>query len=221
MAWRCSGGSNGELIKNIYDSKIINDERTYQSFLAVDRAHFAPASPYKDSPQPIGYGATISAPHVHASAADLLRDHLQPGCKVLDVGCGSGYLCAVFAHLVKPHGKVIGIDHIPQLTSLASDNLKKDTLHAQWLEDGTIELVTGDGRQGYQLQAPYDAIHVGAAAPVIPKALIEQLKAPGKMFIPVGTVDQSIYEVTKDEKGQVTEKKLFRVRYVPLTDTSV
>ncbi|OLL22503.1 Protein-L-isoaspartate O-methyltransferase [Neolecta irregularis DAH-3] len=197
MAWRCSGSSNRELIKNLYDSKIINDKRTYESFLAVDRAHFAPSSPYKDSPQSIGHGATISAPHVHASAADLLRDHLKPGCKVLDVGCGSGYLCAVFAQLVKPHGIVIGIDHLPELTKLASENLKKDSQHAQWLEDGTIKLITGDGRQGYQAEAPYDAIHVGAAAPVIPKALIEQLKTPGKMFIPVGTFDQSIYEAIK------------------------
>jgi len=67
--------------------------------------------------------------------------------------------------------------------------------------------------------APYDAIHVGAAAPSMPMALIEQLKAPGKLFIPVGPPgSQYIYEVTKDEEGKVKQEKLYGVMYVPLCD---
>lgn len=86
--------------------------------------------------------------------------------------------------------------------------------------------------------APYDAIHVGAAAPTLPDALVAQLKSPGRMFIPVGTINQAILQVDKDEHGTVTTKELFdvmvrlsfdarsvppidarlRIQYVPLTD---
>jgi protein-L-isoaspartate(D-aspartate) O-methyltransferase len=66
----------------------------------VDRKFYAPVGPYEDRPQYIGYGATISAPHMHGFALEALLPSLKPGNKVLDVGCGSGYLCSCFAHLV-------------------------------------------------------------------------------------------------------------------------
>jgi protein-L-isoaspartate(D-aspartate) O-methyltransferase len=59
--------------------------------------------------------------------------------------------------------------------------------------------------------APYDAIHVGAAAPTLPEALVEQLASPGRMFIPVGTESQVILQVDKDEQGKVTQKELMGV----------
>lgn len=68
--------------------------------LAVDRCFFAPRDPYVDSPQGIGYGVTISAPHMHAHALEVLKDHLKVGCRVLDVGSGSGYLTACMAMMV-------------------------------------------------------------------------------------------------------------------------
>jgi protein-L-isoaspartate O-methyltransferase len=69
---------------------------------------------------------------------------------VLDVGSGSGYLTAVFHHLVSSEGKtgkVVGIDHIPELVQFSVENLKKDGL-GKALEDGQIEMVISDGRQG-------------------------------------------------------------------------
>jgi protein-L-isoaspartate(D-aspartate) O-methyltransferase len=62
----------------------------------------------------VGYNVTISAPHMHAHALEMLRDQLIPGARVLDVGSGSGYLTACMARLVQPGGKVIGIEHIPE-----------------------------------------------------------------------------------------------------------
>jgi protein-L-isoaspartate(D-aspartate) O-methyltransferase len=69
--------------------------------LGVDRSFFAPRDPYADSPQPIGYGATISAPHMHAYALEVLKDHLYDGSVSLDVGSGTGYLTACMAIMVK------------------------------------------------------------------------------------------------------------------------
>jgi protein-L-isoaspartate(D-aspartate) O-methyltransferase len=99
MSWRCSGTTNQELISNLQRFGRIS-ERVHEAFLKVDRAHFSPTEPYADAPQRIGYDATISAPHMHASASEALLEFLNPGSKVLDVGCGSGYLTAVLAHLV-------------------------------------------------------------------------------------------------------------------------
>jgi protein-L-isoaspartate(D-aspartate) O-methyltransferase len=52
----------------------------------------------------------------------------------------------------------------------------------------------------------------------MPQALIDQLARPGRMFIPVGSSSQAIYLVDKDADGNVSQQKLFGVRYVPLTD---
>jgi len=219
MSWRCSGTTNQELISNLQRFGRIS-ERVREAFLKVDRAHFSPTEPYADAPQWIGYDATISAPHMHASAAEALLEFLNPGSKVLDVGCGSGYLTAVLAHLVAPGGQVVGLEHIPQLCTLSQRNLRKDgTTHGRMLEDGGIKIVKGDGRLGYPEGGPYDAIHVGAAADEIPKPLLDQLKAPGRMFIPVEEgYSQYIYQVDKDKDGNVKKLKKEGVMYVPLTD---
>jgi len=62
------------------------------------------------------------------------------------------------------------------------------------------------------LTGPFDAIHVGAAAPTLPQALVDQLARPGRMFIPVGIYSQDIIQVDKAENGSVTRKKLFSVQ---------
>ncbi|SPO23845.1 probable l-isoaspartyl protein carboxyl methyltransferase [Ustilago trichophora] len=249
MAWRCSGSTNAELINNMVNSSLITSSRVASAMTAVDRALYVlhPHHAYQDSPQSIGYGATISAPHIHAHAAENLLPFLHPGAKVLDVGSGSGYTLAIFHHLVSPSsltdskkkGKVIGIDHIQALVELANQNLKKDGLIEESKnkktkakmenekedddeeEGGRIVNICGDGRKGVESEAPFDAIHVGAAAKNIPRNLVDQLKSPGRMFIPVEDGDsgeQNIWQVDKTPDGTVTKQKLGGVLYVPLTD---
>ena len=89
---------------------------------------------------------------MHAHASEYLLTYLQAGSKVLDVGSGSGYLTAIFHHLIspgngQPTGKVVGIDHIAELVDLSVKNLKRDGLGPA-LDNGQIEMITGDGRMG-------------------------------------------------------------------------
>lgn len=78
-------------------------------------------------------------------------------------------------------------------------------------------LVYADGRLGWPEFAPYDAIHVGAAAPEIPQQLIEQLKPGGRMVIPVGNIFQDLQVVDKNLDGSISIRSETSVRYVPLT----
>lgn len=226
MAWRCTGRTNAELIANLSAASLITSPRVRAAMTAVDRAHFCPSPSfaYEDSPQTIGYGATISAPHMHASAAESLLPYIRTDreCRILDIGSGSGYLTAVFAHLIGEQGKVVGIEHIEPLAKMARENMANSADGRAMLESGKVEFVVGDGRKGYPPAAPYDAIHVGAAAKELHPELVDQLKAPGRMFIPVedegGWGSQYIWVVDKDEKGEVKKRRDMGVRYVPLTD---
>ena len=109
---------------------------------------------------------------MHAYCLEWLKDSLQPGSKVLDVGSGSGYLVAAFYEMVRQgesappstlQTQVVGIEHIDQLMEKSIENLKKN--YATELNTGQMKVVCGDGRQGYLPDAPYDVIHVGAATP--------------------------------------------------------
>ena len=159
---------------------------------------------------------------MHANACESLLDYLQPGSKVLDIGSGSGYLTAVLSTLVGPSGKVVGIDHIQPLIEISTSNMAKSEAGRKMLESGQVKFVTGDGRKGWKEDGPYDAIHVGAAAAVLHEALTEQLKAPGRLFIPVAEGSrQYIYVTDKHEDGSLERQKLYGVQYVPLTDVPV
>ncbi|CAA9962027.1 Protein-L-isoaspartate O-methyltransferase [Pyrenophora teres f. maculata] len=222
MAWRSHGTSNETLVQNLAKNNLIKSDRVKDAMLKVDRAHYAPATPYEDCPQPIGHRATISAPHMHASACESLLDYLQPGSKVLDIGSGSGYLTAVLANLVAPNGSVVGIDHIQPLVDMGKQNMQKSEEGRRMLDSGRVKFVLGDGRKGWAEGAPYDAIHVGAAAAEHHQILTDQLKAPGRLFVPVQEGGlQYIFVIDKKEDGSLVRNKLYGVRYVPLTDAPV
>lgn len=140
-------------------------------------------APYQDSPQTIGWGATISAPHMHVAAAESLLPFLYPGARVLDVGSGSGYLTHVLANLVGTEGRVVGVDHIQELVDLAKKNTGKSPEGREMIEKGQVVFVKADGRRGWSDGAPYDAIHVGAAAVEAHAPLVEQLKTPGRSVV--------------------------------------
>ncbi|KAG5618010.1 hypothetical protein H5410_017834 [Solanum commersonii] len=197
---------------------IMKSQKVTEIMETVDRGLFVPEGTpaYVDSPMSIGYNATISAPHMHAMCLELLEDRLLPGMHALDVGSGTGYLTACFALMVGPQGRVVGVEHIPELVAWSIKNVEKSAA-APLLKEGSLSLHVGDGRKGWPEHAPYDAIHVGAAAADVPQDLIDQLKPGGRMVIPVGTFFQDLKVIDKKMDGSVSVRSETSVRYVPLT----
>ncbi|RLE52019.1 MAG: protein-L-isoaspartate O-methyltransferase [Candidatus Methanomethylicota archaeon] len=177
------------LVNKLIQEGILKDPRVIKAMRRVPREEFVPERyrqhAYIDSPLPTLNGQTISAPHMVAMMCELLK--LDVGQKVLEVGTGSGYHAAVCAEIVAPSdvdpklwGHVYSIERIPQLASFARSNLKKTGY------DDRVTVIVGDGTLGYPPAAPYDRILVTAAAPSIPKPLIEQLAVNGRIVVPVG-----------------------------------
>ena len=128
-------------------------------------------------------------------------------------------MTAVLANLVGPAGKVVGIDHVQGLVDLANNNMSKSKEGREMLESGKVRFLKADGRLGLDDgEGGWDAIHVGAAAKEAHTALVEQLRAPGRLFIPVGQDRQYIWVIDKKADGTVVREKSFGVTYVPLTD---
>jgi protein-L-isoaspartate(D-aspartate) O-methyltransferase len=165
------------------------------------------AAAYENRPLPIGHGQTISQPFVVALMTELLE--LQSDESVLEIGTGSGYQTAVLAVLA---GKVCSIEVIPELAARAARALAAEGFT-------NVELRTGDGGLGWPERAPFDAIIVTAAAPDAPAALLDQLGPGGRMVVPVGPRrgDQELLLITKDAAGEVTQRGVLPVAFVPLT----
>jgi len=160
-------GSHGDLIKSLVDARILKSKPAIDAMLAVDRRNYAPARPYNDEPVPLMCGQTISAPHMHAYALEaLLPNVVVPNANVLDVGSGSGYFTVLLAR-ANAHARVHGIEVVPDLVHLSIRNAQAQD--GDLLASGKLSFQEVDGWQGLPQAAPFDAIHVGAAAETLPE----------------------------------------------------
>jgi protein-L-isoaspartate(D-aspartate) O-methyltransferase len=189
----------------------ISEEKVRKAMLRVPRHKFIPEyereEAYIDAPLDIGYGQTISAPHMVAIMCELLE--LSEGHKVLEIGSGSGYNAAVMGELVGKSGHVYTVERIEPLVHFARENLKETGYN-------NVTLILEDGSMGYSRYAPYDRISVTCAAPHVPEPLLEQLKPGGIMVIPVGNYSQELIRIKKDGEGNIHKEKKGGVVFVPL-----
>jgi protein-L-isoaspartate(D-aspartate) O-methyltransferase len=189
----------------------ILEETVRQAMLRVPRHKFVPEyerkEAYIDAPLEIGYGQTISAPHMVAIMCELLE--LSEGHKVLEIGSGSGYNAAVMGELVGKSGHVYTVERIEPLVHFARENLNETGYN-------NVTVILEDGSMGYSRYAPYDRITVTCAAPRIPEPLLDQLKPGGIMVIPVGNYSQELVRIKKDSEGKICKEKKGGVVFVPL-----
>lgn len=82
-----------KLVKDLMKKGYLQSESVIKAFRGIQREDFVPEevhSKYEDCPFGIGYNATISAPHMHAIALELLEPKLRLAKRSLDVGSGTG-----------------------------------------------------------------------------------------------------------------------------------
>jgi len=188
----------------------LNDD-VMRSLATVERHEFVPQRErpfaYENRPLPIGYGQTISQPYIVALMTDLIEPDVDD--VILEIGTGSGYQAAILAKLVK---HVYSIEIIETLADEARARLAR-------LGYENITTKLGDGYYGWQEHAPFDAIVVTAASSHVPPPLIQQLKAGGRMVIPVGGrfMTQQLLLLEKTADGKIITRQLAAVRFVPLT----
>jgi len=173
------------------------------SFVPADQQRFA----YENRPLPIGYGQTISQPYIVALMTDLMR--VEPNHTVLEIGTGSGYQAAILAELAKD---VCTIEIVEPLATEAQRRLREQGY-------GRVRAKIGDGYYGWEDCGPFDSIIVTAAASHVPPPLIRQLKAGGRIVVPVGTafLTQHLLLVEKKTDGSIVTRQILPVRFVPLT----
>jgi protein-L-isoaspartate(D-aspartate) O-methyltransferase len=194
-----------------YPHHPVKDPAVLEAMRRVPRHMFVPEEyrdlAYRNSPLGIGHNQTISQPFIVAHMSELLE--LEPEHRVLEIGTGSGYQAAVLGELCK---HVYTIEIVAPLGRKAEKLLKE-------LGYQEVHVRIGNGYLGWPEEAPFDRIIVTCAPEQIPQALLDQLVPGGRMIIPVGGQFETQYmvELSKNQKGKISQKKHYPVRFVPMT----
>lgn len=198
---------NSDLVGHLINKGLLRSSDIIKAFRDIDRADFvldaSVGDSYGDYPLGIGYGQTISQPTTVAMMFEMLS--ARSGDKVLDIGSGSGWTTALLADIVGESGYVTGLERVDELVELGAHNLEK----YKFKNAKIIHAKEGLGIEGEE----FDRILVSAAADEFPLELTQQLKAGGKLVIPVRN---SIYEVTKKENGDLDTIEHYGFTFVPL-----
>ena len=195
---------------NIIKAKGIADENVLKAISNIPRHLFMDSGfldhAYQDKAFPIAADQTISQPYTVAFQTELLQ--VKRGDKVLEIGTGSGYQCAVLCEL---GAKVYSIERQQELFKKTSKFLSKIGYRPK-------KLVFGDGYKGLPEEAPFDSIIVTAGAPFVPKPLLSQLKEGGRLVIPVGTEVQTMTLFIRKGPKEFEQHEYGDFRFVPLLE---
>lgn len=194
-------------------SRGVLTEHVLEAMRTVPREAFVPDRlkdfAFDDTPLPIEEGQTISQPFIVALMADELG--IEPGDRVLEIGAGSGYAAAVLGHIAD---NVYAVERHSKLANLAAERMEN-------LGYDNVEILHGDGTQGWKEHAPFDAILVSAGGPEVPKSLLKQLAVGGRLIMPVGGEprSQELVRVRRTGEQEFERESLGRVQFVPLIGT--
>ncbi|HSW51061.1 MAG TPA: protein-L-isoaspartate(D-aspartate) O-methyltransferase [Bryobacteraceae bacterium] len=198
-----------EMVERQIQARGIRDPRVLEAMRVVPREKFiSPENRHLacvDEPVAIGFGQTISQPYITALMVESLE--LQGDELVLEVGGGCGYHAAVLGALA---ARVVSVEIIPELAEEARRT------HQECGLDRNVVTRAGDASGGWPDDAPYDAISVAAAAPDVPAGLLDQLKDPGRLVIPVGSLWDQELRVIVRRAGVVHSRLATYCRFVPL-----
>ena len=203
-------GLRNKLVKKLRQ-KGIKDERILAAIGKVPRHVFFDdallSHAYEDKAFPIGQGQTISQPFTVAFQTEKLE--IKPGDKVLEIGTGSGYQACILLEL--------GVTLYTIEYNRVLFERTRDFLPPLGYKPFFIH---GDGSKGLPAKAPFDKILVTAGAPVVPQALIDQLKEDGILVIPVGNREkQTMLKITK-RKNKIEKEEFDYFAFVPLLGES-
>lgn len=188
--------------KGIRDEVVLAAMSLVPRHLFVEEALASRA--YEDTALPIGFEQTISQPFVVALMIESVRAGRALG-RVLEIGTGCGYQAAVLAQVAK---EVYSIERISGLLEKARANLREFRI-------GNLRLIHGDGTRGLPQVAPFDAIIMAAATPLLPEGLRTQLVVGGRLIAPVGAQDQALCLLERTRSG-FREEWLDPVHFVPM-----
>jgi protein-L-isoaspartate(D-aspartate) O-methyltransferase len=202
-----SARTRGRLIERlraegIADESVLAAMNLVPRHLFVDEALATRA--YDDVSLPIGHGQTISQPYIVARMIEILRNGKRME-RVLEIGTGCGYQAAVLSQMANEVYTVERIKPMYERAKLQLRNLKIRNVNVRY----------ADGTSGLNEGAPFAGIIMACAAPTLSAALKEQLEVGGRMVLPVGTQDQFLYLIERDDTG-FRETRLEAVKFVPL-----
>jgi protein-L-isoaspartate(D-aspartate) O-methyltransferase len=204
--------------KVLLANKDLWDSRNERAFLLTPREAFVRkanlARAYDNAFLDIGYGVTISGPHLVGRMTSTID--VKKGEKVLEVGTGSGYQSAYLANLTD---KVWSIEIIPALAE-RTRGVYDDLIARGYTEYKAITTRNADGYYGWEDAGPFDKIIVTCGIDHVPPPLLQQLVVGGLMVIPVGPPGaQRVLKIVKQQgdDGTVTVARsdIYNGRIVP------
>ena len=200
--------ARSEMVQTQLFERGIRSPRVLAAMGEVPRHLFVPERvrhlSYSDGPLAIGENQTISQPYVVGLMTELLS--LEGEEKILEIGTGSGYQAAVLARLAN---QVFTVEQYQVLADRAREILRRAGVE-------NVSVFVGDGSAGLPEYAPYDAVVITAAAPEIPRSLLEQLADGGRLVLPVGGKRGQQLQLIRRSGNRFSRKKLVPVAFVPL-----
>lgn len=198
-----------QLIESLRTNPLIS-ERVLEAMSAVPREAFVDPAlrdrAYDDNALPLDEGQTISQPTIVGLMSTALD--VQPDSRILEIGTGSGYQAAVLSQL----------GHLAVSVEIHESLVARARAVLNSFKITNVEVHQGDGSLGWPDAAPYDRIIVTAAAPSVPKPLLEQLRESdgSRLVAPVGSQDMQRLTVLERAAGEIVERHIAEARFVPL-----